>query len=86
MALMVFTKSITLFMPARVETQFLQHFGCIPLFSLLTVYSISTAVIAIKKEQIKKHKLKMISLYASAITGGFAFAPRRFLHQFFFMN
>ena len=85
---MVFTKSITLFMPARVETQFLQHFGCIPLFNLLTVYSISTAVIAIKKEQIKKHKLKMIFLYAGAIviTGRFTFAPGKFSHQFFFIN
>ncbi|QXP66749.1 DUF2306 domain-containing protein [Polaribacter sp. AHE13PA] len=86
MLLMMITAVITLFMPAYVGPQFLNHFGLIHLFSFLTLYSIPTAIIAIKKKQIKKHKLKMIFLYVGAIViaGGFTFTPGRYLHTLFF--
>ncbi|WP_218598193.1 DUF2306 domain-containing protein [Polaribacter sp. NJDZ03] len=86
MLLMMITAIITLFMPAYVGPQVLNHFGFIHLFSFLTLYSIPTAIIAIKKKQIKKHKLKMIFLYVGAIViaGGFTFTPGRYLHTFFF--
>ncbi|MFY9241951.1 MAG: hypothetical protein WAO74_02880 [Polaribacter sp.] len=45
--LMFTTAIITLFMPAFVGPQFLNHFGYIHLFSLLTLYSVPTAIIAI---------------------------------------
>ena len=55
MSLMALTKSIASFMPARIGPLFLQHSKFIALFSLLTLYSIPTAIIAIKKGQIKKY-------------------------------
>lgn len=88
MTLMFTTAIITLFMPAFVGPQFLSHFGYIHLFSFLTLYSLPTAIIAIKKGQVRKHKVKMIILYMGAIliAGGFTFFPGRFLHTFFFGN
>ena len=88
MSLMVITAVITLFMPAYVGPQFLHHFGYIHLFSILTLYSVPTAIIAVKKGQIKKHKFKMIFLYVGAIiiAGGFTLSPGRFLHTLFFVN
>lgn len=86
MSLMMVTAIITLFMPAYVGSQFLNHFGYIHIFSFLTLYSVPTAIIAVKKGQIKKHKMKMILLYFGAIViaGGFTLTPGRFLHTFFF--
>jgi uncharacterized membrane protein len=88
MILMFTTAIITLFLPANVGPQFLNHFGYIHLFSFLTLYSVPTAIIAIKKGQVKKHKLKMIVLYVGAIiiAGGFTFTPGRYLHNLFFGN
>lgn len=86
MLLMIFTASVSLVLPAQVGPQFLNHFGYIHLFSLLTLYSVPTALIAIRKGNIRKHKIKMILLYIGAIViaGGFTLAPGRFLHQVFF--
>lgn len=86
MSLMMFTAIVSLFLPALVGPQFLQHFGWIHLFSLLTLYSIPTALIAVKKGQIKKHKIKMVLLYIGAImiAGGFTLVPGRHLHEVFF--
>ncbi|PQJ82745.1 DUF2306 domain-containing protein [Polaribacter glomeratus] len=88
MSLMMITAIITLFMPADVGPQFFNHFGYIHLFSFLTLYSVPTAIIAVKKGQVKKHKLKMILLYVGAIiiAGGFTFTPGRYLHSVFFGN
>ena len=86
MVLMMITAIITLFMPAFVGPQFLNHFGFIHLFSILTIYSVPTALIAIRKGQVGRHKWKMIGLYFGAIiiAGGFTLAPGRYLHQMFF--
>jgi len=86
MALMMITAIVTLFMPAMVGPQFLNHFGWIHLFSVLTIYTIPTAISAIKKGQIKKHQRKMILLYVGAIliAGAFTFMPGRYMHELFF--
>lgn len=86
MILMMFTATVTLFMPARVGPVVLNHFGWIHSFSLLTIYTIPTAYFAIKKGNVRTHKRKMILLYFGAIiiAGGFTFAPGRYLHELFF--
>lgn len=86
MGLMMITAIITLFMQAQVGPRFLNHFGWIHSFSFLTIYSVPTALIAVRRGQIKKHKYKMISLYIGAImiAGGFTFVPGRYLYQLFF--
>ena len=86
MILMFFTALVTLFMKADLGPKFLNHFGYIHLFSFLTLYTVPTAYIAIKKGHVKKHKRKMILLYFGAliIAGGFTFFPGRYLYQLFF--
>ena len=86
MVLMLITATITLFMPAKVGPQVLNHFGWIHLFSFLTIYTIPTAYLAVKKGNIKVHKRKMILLYFGAIiiAGGFTFFPGRYLYELFF--
>ncbi|QLG47283.1 DUF2306 domain-containing protein [Costertonia aggregata] len=86
MVLMLFTAIASLFLPAQVGPQFLNHFGWIHLFSFLTLYSIPTALWAVRNGKIKKHKTKMILLYIGAIgiAGGFTLAPGRYLHGIFF--
>ncbi len=86
LCLMFFTAIVSLFLPAKVGNQFLNHFGWIHLFSLLTLYSVPTAIIAVKKGNIKAHKTKMRILYFGAliIAGGFTLAPGRYLHKLFF--
>lgn len=86
MVLMLFTACVTLFMPADVGPQFLNHFGWIHSFSFLTIYTVPTAYLAIKKGNVKVHKRKMILLYFGAIiiAGGFTFVPGRYLHSVFF--
>ena len=86
MILMLFTASITLLMPAHVGPTFLNHFGLIHSFSFLTLYTVPTAYLAIRRDQVQKHQRKMILLYAFAIilAGGFTFAPGRYLHLLFF--
>lgn len=86
MVLMLITAVITLFMPAKVGGSVLNHFGWIHLFSFLTIYTIPTAYLAIKKGKVKTHKRKMILLYVGAIliAGAFTFTPGRYLHEVFF--
>lgn len=86
LSLMFFTAIISLFLPAHVGNQFLHHFGWIHLFSILTLYSVPTAIIAIKKGNVKEHKRKMILLYFGAlvIAGGFTLTPGRYLHNVLF--
>ena len=86
MVLMVFTAIVTLFMTAEVGPKFLNHFGYIHLFSFLTLYTTPTALIAVRKGDIKTHKRKMILLYFGAliIAGGFTFFSGSYLHSVFF--
>ena len=86
MVLMMITAFITLFMQAKVGPRLLNHFGWIHSFSFLTLYTIPTAYLAIKRGNIKTHKRKMILLYFGAIiiAGGFTFFPGRYLYEVFF--
>ena len=86
MVLMLVTATITLFMPAEVGPTIFNHFGWIHSFSFLTLYTVPTAYIAIKKGNVKAHKRKMILLYFGAIiiAGGFTFVPGRYLHELLF--
>ena len=86
MVLMLVTATITLFMPAMVGPQLLNHFGWIHLFSFLTIWTVPTAYTAIKKGNVRAHQRKMVLLYFGAIiiAGGFTFAPGRYLHELFF--
>lgn len=86
MVLMLVTAVITLFMPAKVGGVLFDHFGWIHLFSALTLYTIPTAYIAIRKGRVKVHQRKMILLYVGAIliAGAFTLTPGRYLHGVFF--
>jgi uncharacterized membrane protein len=86
MSLMLITASISLFMPANVGPQFLGYFGFIHAFSFLTLYFIPTAVLAIKRGDVRKHKIKLVILYLGAIViaGGFTLAPGRYMNELFF--
>lgn len=82
MLLMLFTATVTLFMSAEVGPTLLGHFGFIHLFALLVFYSVPAAYIAIRKGDIKKHRMNMLGLYFGGlvIAGAFTFAPGRLLH------
>ncbi len=86
MVLMLFTALVSLFMPAAVGPTFLDHFGWIHLFSVLTLYTVPTAYTAIRKGNVKAHKRKMILLYFGAliIAGAFTLMPGRYLHNVLF--
>ena len=86
MVLMLFTAIVTLFIPAYIGPTIFNHFGWIHLFSFLTIWTVPTAYIAIKKGNVKAHKRKMILLFFGAliIAGGFTLAPGRYLHEVFF--
>jgi uncharacterized membrane protein len=86
MILMLFTASVTLFMPAHVGPRIFNHFGWLHSFSFLTIYTVPTAYLAIRKGNVRRHKIKMILLYFGAIiiAGGFTFTPGRYLHSLFF--
>ncbi|WP_350284231.1 DUF2306 domain-containing protein [uncultured Croceitalea sp.] len=86
MVLMLITAFITLFMPALVGPQFLNHFGWIHLFSVLTLWTVPTAYTAIRKGNVKAHQRKMLLLFFGAIViaGGFTLAPGRYLNELFF--
>ena len=86
MILMLATALVTLFMPAEIGATLLNHFGYIHAFSFLTIYSVPSAYLAIKKGNVKSHKRKMILLYFGAIilAGGFTLTPGRYLHSLLF--
>ena len=87
MILMLFTATVTLFMPSAIGARLFNHFGWIHLFSVLTLWTVPTAYIAIKKGDVKAHNRKMILLYFGAIViaGAFTLMPGRYLHDVFFM-
>lgn len=86
MSLMLATALITLAMPAQVGPQFLQHFGFIHFFSLITLINIPIAYVAARRGNIRAHQAAMISLYVGGIliAGTLAFLPGRMLHEWLF--
>ena len=86
MTLMVITSIIALFLPAKVGPRWLQHFGYIHLFCVLTLVSIPYSLWQLKRGRIVGHKISMIMLYLGAIgiAGAFTLVPGRFLHTVFF--
>jgi uncharacterized membrane protein len=86
MGLMLATGLITLTMPARVGPQFLNHFGFIHLFSLLTLVNVPIAYFAARRGDINLHRAAMIGLYMGGIliAGTLAFLPGRMLHEWLF--
>lgn len=86
MVLMLATGLITLAMPAKVGPQFLNHFGFIHAFSLLTLINIPIAYFAAHRGNVRAHRAAMISLYFGGIliAGTFALMPGRMLHEWLF--
>lgn len=85
MILMLITAMISLFMPAQLGASLFGHFGFIHLFSLLVLYSIPAAYIAIRQGNIKIHQYYMLGTYIGGIliAGAFTFLPGRLLHTWF---
>ena len=86
MVLMLFTTSVTVFMPAKVGPQLFNHFGWIHLLCALTLWTVPSAYFAIKKGKVKSHQRKMVLLYIGAIliAGFFTLTPGRYLHTLLF--
>jgi uncharacterized membrane protein len=86
MALMSATAFLTLLLPPKVGPQFLNHFGSIHILSFVVMWTVPTALIAIKKGNVKAHQRKIVILYVSAIliAGAFTFVSGRYLHEVFF--
>lgn len=74
-------------MPAQVGVRFLGHFGFIHLLSLLVIYSVPVAWLAVRRGDVRKHQLMMITLYIGGIlvAGGLTLLPGRLLHEWFFL-
>ena len=86
LVLMGITGLLTLFIPAQVGYKLFNHFGGLHLLSLLTIWIVPKAWLAIRKGDIKTHKNAMIRLYIGGIiiAGGFAiFAEGRYLNTLF---
>ncbi len=86
MMLMLTSAVITLFMPAQVGPTFLNHFGLIHLLSMLVLYTVPSAYIAIKQGRVRKHRANMIGLYFGGliVAGIFALMPGRLLNEWIF--
>ena len=54
--MLLITALVSLLMPARVGPAWLNHFSCIHLLSLLTLYAVPAALIAARSGQINEHK------------------------------
>ncbi|WP_346836559.1 DUF2306 domain-containing protein [Microbulbifer sp. SAOS-129_SWC] len=86
MLLMLATALITLFMSAQVGPTLFHHFGFIHIFSLLVLYSVPAAYLAVRSGNIKKHRGNMVGLYIGGLllAGSFALMPGRLLHGWVF--
>jgi uncharacterized membrane protein len=86
MLLMLATGVITLAMPAEVGPRFLNHFGFIHAFSLLTLFNVPLAYVAARRGNIRAHRGAMLGLFLGGIliAGAFAFSPGRMLHTWLF--
>jgi len=86
MPLMIVTAIVTLFMPAHLGPQFLNHFGFIHGFSILVLYSVPMAYFHARRGNVAGHRGSMIGVYVGGIliAGSFALLPGRFLHGLLF--
>ena len=86
MILMLITALASLFIPAMVGPQFIDHFGWILMLSLLVLASVPRAYYAARKHNVVSHKFSMAGVYFGGIlvAGGFTLAPGRYLNQLFF--
>lgn len=86
MLLMLLTALITMFMSAEVGPTLLGHFGFIHLLSVLVIYTVPTAFLAVRHGDVLRHQIAMIALYVGGIliAGAFAFMPGRLLHDWLF--
>ncbi len=86
LVLMITTATIALFMPARVGPTILGHFGLIHLLCVLAIYAVPQAYLAVRRGDIKTHRIAMIKLYVGAIliAGAIALAPGRLLNGWLF--
>ena len=82
MAGMFISAIVSLFMPAKVGPQFVFHWGWIHLLSWWTLISITVALWAIKKGDIRTHRNFMVGLYVGMmIAFVFTFSEGRLLAQ-----
>ncbi|MCA2997553.1 MAG: DUF2306 domain-containing protein [Rhodocyclaceae bacterium] len=86
MLLMLTTAIVALFIPAVLGPRWLNHFGFIHLFCVLTIYTVPTAYLAARRHDVAAHLSGMIWLYVGGlvIAGSFAFSPGRLLHKWLF--
>jgi uncharacterized membrane protein len=86
MVLIFFSSIVSLFLKAHVGPTLMGHFGWIHLLSFLTLWTIPTSLLAIKKGNINKHKRGMKLLYWTGLVlaGFFTLMPGRYLHQILF--
>ena len=73
-------------MSAEVGPTIFNHFGFIHLFSVLVLYLVPSAYLAVKSNNIKKHRGNMLGLYVGGIliAGAFTLAPGRLIHTWLF--
>ena len=86
MVLMIVTSLISLTIPARIGPTVFGHFGLLHLFSLLTLFTIPAAYVAIRRGNRRAHRNHLVGLYVGGLlaAGAFAFAPGRMLHGWLF--
>ena len=84
--LMMITAAITLLMPSAVGPTLLGHFGFLHGLSLLVLWSVPAAIVAVRRGRVAAHRAGMVGVYAGGIlvAGGFAFMPGRLLHAWLF--
>lgn len=84
--LMVLTAAITLFMPSAVGPALWGHFGFLHALSLVVLWSVPAAILAIRRGDRVTHRNNLISVYCGGIliAGSFALMPGRLLHGWLF--
>ena len=86
MVLMLITALSSLFIPAAVGPQFLNHFGAIHLLSLVVLISVPRAYFAAINHNVISHKFAMAGVYFGGIlvAGLLTLAPGRYINQLIF--
>ncbi len=86
MLLMLLTASIALTMPAQIGPTLFDHFGLIHIFCLVVFTFVTRAYLAVRRGNIRHHRLSMLGVYFGGIitAGAFALSPGRLLHSWIF--